>query len=87
MLPGWGLRLSLLSRYSQDQEGGGIVSAAVYQYGHLGTAASGEYIQHGLHEVADVDGVPSVPQWHFIPTYILPSFMIYVGLLGGELGQ
>ena len=24
-------------------------------------------------------------QWHFLPTYILPSFMIYVGLLGGEL--
>lgn len=24
-----------------------------------------------------------LPVWHFIPTYILPSFMIYVGLLGG----
>jgi hypothetical protein len=24
-----------------------------------------------------------LPLWYFLPTYVLPSFMIYVGLLGG----
>lgn len=23
-------------------------------------------------------------QWYFLPTYVLPAFMVYVGLLGGE---
>lgn len=53
MLSGWGVCLSLFSGYSQDQKSGDIISAPVYQYGHLGIATSGEC---GAHEVAYVDG-------------------------------
>lgn len=64
VLPGWGLRLSLLSGYSQDQKSGDIVSAPVYQYGHLGPAASGECTQHGMIEAANVGAFYSTVALH-----------------------
>ena len=31
-----------------------------------------------------ISDTPHSLQWYFLPTYVLPSFMVYVGLLGGE---
>lgn len=42
VLSGWCVCLTFFSWYSQDQESGSIISAAVDQYDHLGFAACGE---------------------------------------------